>query len=195
VSVHGEGSIADRLHAAISEALRCDVPRVRSDEWTGLMVVEQQLRLTDGRPAWQVARETRYGNIAVFDELPIVSGGPIAYAAVGSEAWRESAAAWLQLLGFQPVEVADTPALIVARTLAMLVNEAADAVLQGVCTPQGADAAMKLGVNYPQGPFEWMEKLGAARVVGLIDALDESYRGERYRVSRLLRHLSASAPV
>ena len=195
VSVHGEGRIADGLHAAVSEALRRDVPRVRSDEWTGLMMVEQQLRLTNGRPAWQIARESGYENIAVFDEFPTVSGAPIAYAAVSSEAWRESAAAWLQLLGFQPVEVADTPALIVARTQAMLVNEAADAVLQGVCTPHGADVAMKLGVNYPQGPFEWMEKMGAARVVGLIEALDESYRGERYRVSRLLRHLSASAPV
>jgi 3-hydroxybutyryl-CoA dehydrogenase len=65
----------------------------------------------------------------------------------------------------------------------MLINEAADAVQQGVCTTEGADAAMKLGVNYPAGPFEWLREFGAAEVVALLDALDAHYRGERYRAS------------
>jgi 3-hydroxybutyryl-CoA dehydrogenase len=69
----------------------------------------------------------------------------------------------------------------------MLVNEAADAVLQGVCTPEGADAAMKLGVNYPAGPFEWLQRWSAAGVVAVLQALDAHYRGERYRVSPWLR--------
>jgi 3-hydroxybutyryl-CoA dehydrogenase len=90
-------------------------------------------------------------------------------------------------LGFHPQRVADTPGLVVARTLAMLINEAADAVQQGVCTPEGADAAMKLGVNYPAGPFEWLARWDAASVVRLIEGLDAGYRGERYRVSPWLR--------
>jgi 3-hydroxybutyryl-CoA dehydrogenase len=72
----------------------------------------------------------------------------------------------------------------------MLINEAADAVLQGVCTPEGADAAMKLGVNYPAGPFEWLAQWNAAAVITLLDALDAQYRGERYRVSPWLRRLT-----
>jgi 3-hydroxybutyryl-CoA dehydrogenase len=83
----------------------------------------------------------------------------------------------------------DVPGLVVARTLAMLINEAADAVQQGVCTPEGADAAMKLGVNYPAGPFEWLEQWNASAVIALLDALDHHYRGERYRVSPWLRKL------
>jgi 3-hydroxybutyryl-CoA dehydrogenase len=47
--------------------------------------------------------------------------------------------------------------------VAMLINEAADAVQQGVCTPEGADAAMKLGVNYPAGPFEWLARWSPGR--------------------------------
>jgi 3-hydroxybutyryl-CoA dehydrogenase len=69
----------------------------------------------------------------------------------------------------------------------MLINEAADAVLQGVCTPAGADAAMRLGVNYPAGPFEWLAQWSVAQVCELLDALDAHYRGERYRVSPWLR--------
>ncbi|MFN7483224.1 MAG: 3-hydroxyacyl-CoA dehydrogenase family protein, partial [Betaproteobacteria bacterium] len=86
-----------------------------------------------------------------------------------------------------PVRVADTPGLVVARTVAMLVNEAADAVLQGVCDEAGADAAMKLGVNYPAGPFEWLARWSAAEVVALLQALDGCYRGERYRTSPWLQ--------
>jgi 3-hydroxybutyryl-CoA dehydrogenase len=76
---------------------------------------------------------------------------------------------------------------VVARTVAMLINEAADAVLQGVCSTDGADAAMKLGVNYPAGPFEWLARWPVAEVIALLDALDAQYRGERYRVSPWLR--------
>jgi 3-hydroxybutyryl-CoA dehydrogenase len=69
----------------------------------------------------------------------------------------------------------------------MLINEAADAVQQGVCSQSAADAAMKLGVNYPAGPFEWLASWSARDVVALLDALDHHYRGERYRVSPWLR--------
>jgi 3-hydroxybutyryl-CoA dehydrogenase len=91
--------------------------------------------------------------------------------------------------------VGDAPGLVVARTVAMLINEAADAVQQGVCTPEAADAAMKLGVNYPAGPFEWLAAWSAADVVRLLDRLDEHYRGERYRVSPELRQRVWAAAI
>ena len=82
----------------------------------------------------------------------------------------------------------------VARTLAMLINEAADAVAQRVCTPAGADVAMKLGVNYPQGPFEWLAAWSVTGVIDVLDALDAHYRGERYRVSPWLRRQGTRPP-
>jgi 3-hydroxybutyryl-CoA dehydrogenase len=126
-------------------------------------------------------------DMAVFDELPTVAGGALAFACVGREETSELAASVLHALGYVPVLVSDTPGLVVARTLAMLVNEAADAVLQGVCTLEGANAAMKLGVNYPAGPFDWLDRMGRARVVAVLHALDACYRGERYRVSPWLQ--------
>jgi 3-hydroxybutyryl-CoA dehydrogenase len=86
--------------------------------------------------------------------------------------------------------MADAGGLIVARTIAMLINEAADAVLQGVCTSDAADAAMKLGVNYPAGPFEWLAAWDVHAVIRVLDHLDDHFRGERYRVSRELRQRS-----
>jgi 3-hydroxybutyryl-CoA dehydrogenase len=65
-----------------------------------------------------------------------------------------------------------------------------------VCTPEGADLAMKLGVNYPQGPFEFLAGWSATAAATLIDRLDAHYRGERYRVSPELRRRAwAEAPA
>ncbi|MDE2566382.1 MAG: 3-hydroxyacyl-CoA dehydrogenase [Burkholderiales bacterium] len=116
-------------------------------------------------------------------------GTALAYALApgASDAWRAQAPAWLAALGYAPLPVADAPGLVVARTVAMLVNEAADAVLQGVCDPAGADAAMKLGLNYPAGPFEWLARWSVPGVISVVQALDREYRGERYRVSPWLR--------
>jgi 3-hydroxybutyryl-CoA dehydrogenase len=149
--------------------------------------------LTDGRTASEMAAELGPPDVAVFDR-PFTSSWPaghaLAYAlaAQASSPWRAQAPAWLAALGFAPLPLADAPGLVVARTVAMLINEAADAVQQGVCSPEAADSAMKLGVNYPAGPFEWLARWSAHEVVALLDALDAHYRGERYRASPWLRH-------
>lgn len=188
VVVHGSGAVADALsHAAGAHT----VSHVPTSAWVGLQVGPLQLRQTDGRTAWRVARDEGLAHVAVFDELPVSPGGALAFSVAHAVDAAQSAGV-LSALGWQPVAMADAPGLVVARTLAMLVNEAADAVLQGVCTPEGADAAMKLGVNYPAGPFEWLQRLGRARVVRLVEALDACYRGERYRVSPWLQRGDAA---
>jgi 3-hydroxybutyryl-CoA dehydrogenase len=184
VRLHGRGPVAERLAAALTQAGRT-YHREEGSDWEGLDVDGAQLRLTDGRTASQLG-----GDVAVFD-LPLSSetGIDLAWAPScrASEAWLALAAQWLHALGFNSQRIADVPGLVVARTIAMLINEAADAVQQGVCTPEGADSAMKLGVNYPAGPFEWLARWEAGAVVHLLDALDGHYRGERYRVSPSLR--------
>jgi 3-hydroxybutyryl-CoA dehydrogenase len=194
VTVHGEGPLADALEAAATRALAAQgwgPARDRESGWTGLEVDGARLAMTDGRPAQVLAAHLGHAEVAVFDRLVAVPAPsqPLAYAVnpAASPAWQAAAPAWLQALGFAPQPLADAPGLVVARTVAMLVNEAADAVLHGVCTPEGADAAMKLGVNWPAGPFEWLAAWGAAGVRGVLEALDAEYRGERYRCSPWLR--------
>jgi 3-hydroxybutyryl-CoA dehydrogenase len=79
---------------------------------------------------------------------------------------------------------------ILERVLAMLVNEAADAVYLGVASPADVELAMTKGVNYPRGLLAWGDELGAARVVERLDALRAEYQEERYRVSPLLRRVA-----
>ncbi|MDE2566160.1 MAG: 3-hydroxyacyl-CoA dehydrogenase, partial [Burkholderiales bacterium] len=173
--------------------------RETGSDWVGLAVDGAQLRLTDGRTAAELAAGSGLADIAVFDRpllQPAPPGTALAYAVAGraGPAWRSQAGAWLAALGYAPLPLADVPGLLVARTVAMLVNEAADAVLQGVCAPAGADAAMRLGVAWPAGPFEWLAGWPAAEIAALIDRLDAHYRGERYRVSPWLRRRALGDP-
>jgi 3-hydroxybutyryl-CoA dehydrogenase len=192
VTVHGAGALADTLHARATEALAPHgraPARLPGSAWTGLEIDGAHLMLTTGLTAAEMVLETAIADVAVFDRpLNLAPGTALAWALpeVASAAWAEHAAGWLQALGFAPQRVADTPGLVVARTVAMLINEAADAVLQGVCDEPGANAAMKLGVNWPAGPFDWLAGWDAGGVLRLLQALDATCRGERYRASPLL---------
>ena len=55
------------------------------------------------------------------------------------------------------------------------------------------DTAMRLGFNYPRGPFEWCEAIGAPRVLAILDALHSELGEERYRAAPALRRAASSA--
>ncbi len=99
----------------------------------------------------------------------------------------ERVAAVLSEAGITVHEVADAPGLVVARILAVIINEAWETALHGVATAEDIDVAMQLGTNYPSGPFEWTRRWGRDEVLRLVDALWSTYHDPRYRASRQLR--------
>lgn len=111
----------------------------------------------------------------------------IAAAASNPESATRKAAYYLQQQGKNVLQIADYPGLLVWRTVAMIVNEALDALQKGVASEQDIDTAMRLGVNYPQGPLAWGEKLGWRRLLTLLENLQRHYGEERYRPCSLLR--------
>lgn len=88
--------------------------------------------------------------------------------------------------------IEDVPGLIVARTVAMLANEASDAFNQGVADARAIDIAMTKGVNYPIGPLAWADRIGAATIVKTLDNLARTCGEDRYRTSALLRRAALS---
>ena len=92
-----------------------------------------------------------------------------------------------------PAAVPD-PALgrtIFDRILAMLINEAADALFWRIASRDDIDLAMTRGVHYPKGLLRWSDEIGASAVVARIDRLQEEYNEDRYRASPLLRRMAA----
>jgi 3-hydroxybutyryl-CoA dehydrogenase len=81
--------------------------------------------------------------------------------------------------------------IILDRILAMLINEAADAVLFRIASPEDLDIAMTKGVNYPKGLLVWADELGIPLVLARLESLHSEYGEDRYRPSALLRRMAA----
>jgi 3-hydroxybutyryl-CoA dehydrogenase len=98
-----------------------------------------------------------------------------------------------QALGKDVSVIGDVPGMIVARTVARIVDLAHDAVAKGVATEEDIDTAMRLGVNYPLGPFEWSRRLGRSWAYDLLDDLHMRDPCGRYAPSlALYRHAYAT---
>ena len=89
-------------------------------------------------------------------------------------------------------KIGDCVAGIFPRTIAMVINEAAFALQEGVATAVDIDMAMKLGTNYPKGPLAWCDEIGAYTIVAILEALQVEYGHDRYKIAPLLR-LNAEA--
>mgnify|MGYP000462792003 CR=1 FL=1 len=79
---------------------------------------------------------------------------------------------------------------IFRRVLAMLINEAADAVQFGIASVADIDLAMTKGVNYPKGLLRWADELGLATIVELLTGLQAEYGEDRYRPQVLLKRMA-----
>ncbi len=86
---------------------------------------------------------------------------------------------------YQVVE--DRVGLVTPRIVCMVINEAYYAAQEGTATRDDIDLAMKLGTNYPYGPFEWAQRIGIKHVYELIEALYDDTRDERYKICPLLK--------
>ena len=126
---------------------------------------------------------------SVWDGAGSTGARPFDRGAAAFTAFCRSGSVGLSPFCFAVSPLADVAGLAVMRTVAMLANEAADAVNQGVCSAAGADDAMRLGVNYPLGPLAWADRIGPPTVREVLARLADHYGEDRYRASPLLQRI------
>lgn len=101
--------------------------------------------------------------------------------------YQPQASDFLKKIGLEFDVVNDRVGLVSARSLFMIINEACYTVQEGTASMEDVDAAMKLGTNYPLGPFEWADKIGITDVFETLTALYDDTKDERYKICALLK--------
>ncbi|MER7403293.1 3-hydroxyacyl-CoA dehydrogenase [Streptomyces sp. NPDC000070] len=190
VVAEGDLGPAGELLALIREA---GVPVREEDEDNGTRLVLPsggQLALADGQTS------VEFRDVVYFDlALDYRKATRIALSASQDTSPQTLAEAigLFQALGKKVSVIGDVPGMIVARTVARIIDLAHDAVAKGVATEEDVDTAMRLGVNYPLGPFEWSRRLGRSWAYALLDDLHLRDPSGRYAPSlALYRHAHAS---
>ncbi|MGW5633675.1 3-hydroxyacyl-CoA dehydrogenase [Streptomyces sp. NPDC003832] len=190
VVAEGDLGPAGELLALLREA---GVPVREEEEDHGTRLVLPsggQLALADGQTS------VEFRDVVYFDlALDYRRATRIALSASKDTSPRTLAEAigLFQALGKDVSVIGDVPGMIVARTVARIVDLAHDAVAKGVATEEDIDTAMRLGVNYPLGPFEWSRRLGRNWAYALLDDLHLRDPSGRYAPSlALYRHAYAT---
>lgn len=143
---------------------------------------------TNGLSASERMHAEAYDILVLFDYCADFQTTPrIVLTAAGKNKDQnlDIAAGLFQALDKKISIVGDTPGMVVFRTIAMLANEACEALLLGVANSIDLDKAMKLGVNYPKGPLAWADEIGAEVLHAGLANIFESYKDIRYRPSTL----------
>jgi len=187
-----EAGVADA--ATIDLAMR-EVGGFRMGPMELTDLIGQDVSLAVGTSVWeQTGRDERYTPTELQRQL--VADGRLGRKS-GQGVFRYDASG-------QPLDASPDRALAVAlaagpivtnpvaRTIAMLVNEAVDLVARGEASAEDVDTAMKLGTNYPKGPIAWGAEIGFDVIVEQLRHLDTAFPGGRYRPSAALGALVGS---
>ncbi|MFT5505814.1 MAG: 3-hydroxybutyryl-CoA dehydrogenase [Gammaproteobacteria bacterium] len=194
LSFVGESYCSELLNDMIEEA----GIRIEQESGEVFSIVGDNFTLcqTDGRMATLRAAQDDVENLVLFDlalDYKLTNRIAICSADNTDPAALESVCGLFQALGKQVNLLDDVAGLCVMRTVCMLINEAADAVNQRVCSVSAVDTAMKAGLNYPLGPFAWADLISIDLVLQVLDNLVDNYGEDRYRASPLLIRKLAAA--
>ncbi|ASZ10564.1 hypothetical protein KTO58_22750 [Chitinophaga pendula] len=92
----------------------------------------------------------------------------------------------LERLGWRYTLVQDEVGMVIPRVVCMIINEAYYTAEEGTASREDIDISMRLGTNYPYGPFEWCERIGIRNVYEVLAAVLSATGDERYEVSPML---------
>jgi 3-hydroxybutyryl-CoA dehydrogenase len=195
VVVEGDMGPAESLVQRMIDA-GLDVTRLDEDNSVvdRIIVGHTHLMLTPGMLATELEAslpwEEENEALVLFDlsiDFATTKRIAIAPSATADDEHVAEACGLFQAIGIDVSIMDDVPGMINARTIAMIINEAADTVYKQVCSITDVDLAMQNGVNYPKGPLAWADEIGPDYISAVIENLGRTYGEDRYRISPLLR--------
>jgi len=142
-------------------------------------------------PAIVVVNDMMNESAAISSEFIRLNGWPgflkrpVVECSSGNDSNRKKAEELFQIFGKKTEWVTNIPGFVSARVISMIINEAYFAIEDEVSTREEIDTAMKLGTNYPFGPFEWSRLIGIKNIFELLETLSVS--NGRYSPASVLK--------
>lgn len=136
-----------------------------------------------------LAKQQNLGNVVLagMNSLPTMINRKFAELCSLSPVHRARIEPLLNACGFECKWVESRVGMVTPRVVLMIINEAYYTVQEGTASKEDIDAGMKLGTNYPKGPFEWAQKIGLDYVYRGLEALYADTHEERYKICSMLK--------
>jgi 3-hydroxybutyryl-CoA dehydrogenase len=131
-------------------------------------------------------RPGRFIGMHFFNPVPMMKLVEIIRGLATEDATYQAVEALAKRMGKAPVLAQDWPGFVVNRILCPMINEAIQALMEGVGDVAAIDAGMKLGANHPMGPLELADFVGLDTLYSVMKVLHEGLGDSKYRPSPLL---------
>ena len=122
-----------------------------------------------------------------FNGLPTLFNRPVLEVSLLHSGCEARLKEVCEALGTDYLVVDDRVGMVTPRMICMIINEAFYTLQEKTASVEDIDQGMKLGTNYPKGPFEWARQLGLENVYQVLRAVYEDTKEERYKVCPLLK--------
>jgi len=128
-------------------------------------------------------RAERFVGMHFFNPVPAMKLVEVVRGLETSDATAQATTELAEKFGKVPVPVRDMPGFVVNRVIMPMINEAANALQQGVATAEAIDECMKLGCNHPMGPLALADLVGLDIVYAILDSLHREFGSPHYKPS------------
>jgi 3-hydroxybutyryl-CoA dehydrogenase len=134
-------------------------------------------------------RPERFIGMHFFNPVPLMQLVEVIRGELTSAATRDVVVEVARRMGKTPLEVQDYPGFISNRLLMPMINEAVEALREGVASKEAIDGIMRLGMNHPMGPLELADFIGLDTCLAIMEVLHRGFGDDKYRPSPLLRRM------
>jgi 3-hydroxybutyryl-CoA dehydrogenase len=130
-----------------------------------------------------------------FNPVPVLALVEVVKAEKTSDATFDTAFAFAQKLGKQPIACGDTPGFVVNRILVPVLNDAVRVFDEGTASAEDIDKGMQLGAAWPIGPLALIDLIGVDVMVHVCEALWEAYREPRFAPAPLMVRMAKAGKL
>ncbi|MFN3179950.1 MAG: 3-hydroxybutyryl-CoA dehydrogenase [Thermus sp.] len=134
-------------------------------------------------------RPERFIGMHFFNPVPLMGLVEVIRGELTAEETRDVVVEVARRMGKTPLEVQDYPGFVSNRLLMPMINEAIEALREGVATKEAIDGVMRLGMNHPMGPLELADLIGLDTCLAIMEVLHRGFGDDKYRPSPLLRRM------